>query len=534
MDAESQVPEVHIQRATTAHHPTEVLIIGAGPTGLVLALWLARYGVSFRIIERHSGPGQASRAIAVQARTLEFYRQLGFAEEAIQRGIKIESLHLREANHEVAQFRLGDFGEGISPFPFVLSLPQDQHEQLLVEQLAAVGITVEWNTELVAFEDDGAQVRATLRKEGVEETCEAAYICGCDGAHSTVRHGLGIGFPGGTYDQRFYLADVRARGTALSDKDFNICLGDRWFCAILPVRNTGSNRLIGIVPEELADQESLTFEDIRPIIEEAVDLKVDAVNWFSTYRVHHRVAEHFRKGRAFIAGDAGHVHSPAGGQGMNTGIGDAVNLAWKLAAVLRGHIVPTQLDTYESERMAFARLLVSTTDRAFQTVVSRDWEGRLFRTVLAPHLAPMLLGFSGVRRAAFRLISQTRIHYRDSPLSEGITGELHGGDRLPWVAELDNFAPLRSLDWQIHVYGETGSELHQIEKATGIPLHIFPWHDAAHEAGFTRDAVYVIRPDGYIALAAASQHIGEVAAYLARQAIRPFLDPAKESSSSNE
>ena len=166
------------------------------------------------------------------------------------------------------------------------------------------------------------------------------------------------------------------------------------------------------------------------------------MNWFSAYRVHHRVADHFRAGRVFLPGDAGHVHSPAGGQGMNTGIGDAVNLAWKLAAVLGGRARGVLLDSYEAERIPFARSLVATTDRVFEAVVGRGLFARLVRTVFAPCVLPLALRFAAVRRAQFRLVSQTRIAYRESPLSDGSAGEVHAGDRLPWVEGTDNFAPL--------------------------------------------------------------------------------------------
>ena len=213
-----------------------------------------------------------------------------------------------------------------------------------------------------------------------------------------------------------------------------MCLSTNAFLLVFPIRSTGMHRLIGIVPEELKDRVGLTYDDLRPFVEQQIHLQVGAVNWFSSYRVHHRVADHFRRGRAFIAGDAGHIHSPAGGQGMNTGIGDAVNLAWKLAAVLQGRADASILDTYETERIAFARSLVATTDQMFQLMVGLGLRGRIFRDTLLPHLAPFLMGFSGARLAAFRMVSQTRINYRGSALSVGEAGDIHGGDRLPWVS----------------------------------------------------------------------------------------------------
>jgi 2-polyprenyl-6-methoxyphenol hydroxylase-like FAD-dependent oxidoreductase len=500
----------------------DVLIIGAGPTGLTLALWLARLGVNLRIIEKNSGPGQQSRAMAVQARTLEFYRQLGFAEEAISRGFKLDSIHLREAGVEVAHFHLGDLGAGLSPYPFVLSFPQDDHERLLIEQLSAAGVEVEWETELTAFREENGRVDATLHKGEDDENVQVAYLCGCDGARSTVRQGLGLDFQGGTYAQTFFVADTEAT-CPYGDREVTICLGEDNFFAIFPIRSSGMRRALGTFPPHLEGREDASFEDVRPQLEAVANLLVSKVNWFTTYRVHHRVTGKFRVGRVFIAGDAAHVHSPAGGQGMNTGIGDAVNLAWKLAAVLNRRASPALLDTYEAERLPFAKLLVSTTDAAFQLLVGKGLLGKTFRTLVLPHIAPALLRLPFVRTLAFKVISQTRIRYRESALSTGHAGNLRAGDRLPWLAEADNFAPLQSLDWQIHIYGDAGVEVTGPIAETGIPLHRFAYSEEARAAGMARDAIYLIRPDGYLALIDSGQDPNRLANYLNRLAIRPAI-----------
>src|SRR5262249_55652925 len=173
-----------------------VLIVGAGPPGLALALWLARAGAPFRLIDRKAEPGEGSRAMAVQARTLEFYRQLGIAGDVIAGGFRLDRLHLRNRSREIATIPLGDVGKGLSPYPFALSYPQDDHERFLIDRLRAAGHAVEWNTELTGLTQQEGGVQAVLRKQGTEETWSGSYLCGCDGARSTVRHGLGIGFPG--------------------------------------------------------------------------------------------------------------------------------------------------------------------------------------------------------------------------------------------------------------------------------------------------------------------------------------------------
>jgi hypothetical protein len=233
------------------------------------------------------------------------------------------------------------------------------------------------------------------------------------------------------------------------------------------------------------------------------------------------VAERFRHGRSFIAGDAGHVHSPAGGQGMNTGIGDAVNLAWKLAHVVGGRAAPSLLDTYEPERIAFARRLVATTDTAFQFIVDETLRGRLFRTVLVPYLAPLALRLPAVQRLAFRTVSQIGIHYRESALSAGAAGTVHGGDRLPWVEADDNFAPLAAIDWQVHVYGTVTEALRAAARARGLAVHELPWSEDAAAAGLARDALYLVRPDGHVAVADPRQDVAAIDRVLGAFRIAP-------------
>ena len=505
-----------------------VLIAGAGPTGLNLALSLARRSVPFRILSESEGPGEHSRAMVVQARTLEFYGQYGFADEMIEQGVIAGAAHLREGGNdargrEVVSFSFKDLGEGLSPYPFALAYPQDDHERFLVDKLKALGAAVEWRSRLTGFTQDGDGVRATIVCDGQTEETKACYVCGCDGARSMVRETLGVGFPGGTYDQLFFVADVKIdRGF---ERDLYINLGEHILTLMFPVRSSGMQRLIGLVPPELSERSDLTFEDIRSQIEKLLDIRVTEVNWFSKYRVHHRVADRFRIGRAFLLGDAGHIHSPVGGQGMNTGIGDSVNLGWKLAHVLQGRADPSLLDSYERERIAFARSLVSTTDRAFTPIVTEGLKGELTRKFLAPLFVTAATHFALSRHAIFRLVSQTRIHYSDSPLSEGRAGEVRGGDRLPWVrigadGDGDNFLPLRSLDWQVHVYGEIEDGLASACRQIGLAAHIFAWSDAANHAGLEQDAMYLIRPDGHIALASAEQSAAKLGAFVERFGLR--------------
>jgi hypothetical protein len=358
---------------------------------------------------------------------------------------------------------------------------------------------------LVRFEQNHERVQAVLKRpDGTEGVCQAGYLAGCDGAHSTVRESLTIGFPGGTYSGLFYVADVDAAGPA-ADGEIHVDLEEADFLAVFPLKSLGRLRLIGPVRWRL-DQEhrELTFNDISPRAIENLKLTIANVNWFSTYRVHHRVAARFREGRVFLLGDAAHVHSPVGGQGMNTGIGDTVNLAWKLAAVMNGGARDSLLATYELERIGFARRLVATTDRAFTLVTKQGVLARWVRTRLVPRIAPPMFRLAPVRRFLFRTVSQIGVNYRHSPLSVGAAGAGRGGDRLPWVETEpggDNFAPLASLTWQVHVYGEPRQGLAEVCGELRLPLHIFVWRPGMRRAGLLRAAVYLVRPDGYVGLA---------------------------------
>ena len=482
---------------------SDVLIVGAGPTGLVLALWLAKLGVGVRIIDKTAGPGTTSRAVAVAAHTLELYRQLDLADAVVAGGHKVLAANLWVRGETAARVPFEEIGKDLSPFSFLQIFPQDEHERLLVERLKRLGVTVERRTELLGFTDAGDRVVARLRGEHGEETSEFNYLAGCDGAHSIVRETIGADFSGGTYRELFYVADVDASGEPING-ELHIDLDEADFLAIFPLADTRRVRLIGTVRDERADQaDTLTFDDVSSQAIENLKIKIEKVNWFSTYHVHHRVAGQFRKGRAFLLGDAAHVHSPVGGQGMNTGIGDAINLAWKLSSVLAARAPDTLLDSYGIERIAFARRLVATTDRVFTLVTAEGRIADLLRRRIAPIVVPRILGIDRVREFIFRTVSQITLNYRDSPVSEGSAGDVHGGERLPWapVEGSDNFTSLAATEWQIHIYGAASEDVSAWCAHHQVPLHVFDWQPAHETAGLARDALYLLRPDTYVALA---------------------------------
>jgi 2-polyprenyl-6-methoxyphenol hydroxylase-like FAD-dependent oxidoreductase len=500
---------------------TEVLIVGAGPTGLVLAHWLHRLGVAFRIVDKAQAPAQQSRALAVHARTLELYAQLRLAQSAIERGIVMPRLGVWRDRRRVAEAAFGPAGEGQTPYPYLLTFPQDEHERFLIERLEAQGVRVERGLELTDLAETGGGWRATLSKGAAVETIDARFVCGCDGAHSAVRHQLGVPFKGAPYAEQFFVADVEAIGSA-ADRAFNLCLDADGICVVAPVRRTGAHRLIGLVPPDKQNKSDLEFRDVQRLVARVTGLTVRKVNWFSAYHVHHRMAERFRQGGAFLLGDAAHIHSPVGGQGMNTGIGDASNLAWKLADVIRGRADAKLLDTYETERMAFARRLLATTDVLFKRVADRGAAGRLWRTSLLPAGLPLVFGTLASRRSAFRTASQIGIDYHRSPLSAGGAGRVRGGDRLPWLDwdGGDNYETLKVCDWRLQVYGRAKPPLQALAGELGVGLDVYAHTPEAAQAGFMKDALYLVRPDGYVAFAEPHQKPGALRRFLQRNGLR--------------
>ncbi len=526
---------MNIRPPESARQFAPVLIVGAGPTGLVLALWLTAMGVAVRIIDKTAAPGTSSRALALHARTLELYRQMDLAEAVMARGHHVSAATLWVKGRKIRRIVPRKTGEDLTPYARLQIFPQDEHERLLIDRLAAMGVAVERGVELLDYRDEGDAVVARLSTPGGEEAKEeefrCAYLMGADGARSSVRRIMGVDFAGSTYGQVFYVADVEGSGPAMdgelhADIDWTDPLG------VFPL-GKGRARLIGTVADR-DGIEGLTFGDVAARATRHMRIDVGRVNWFSVYRVHKRVAEHFRKGRAFLLGDAAHIHSPAGGQGMNTGIGDAVNLAWKIAAVLSGAADARLLDTYEAERIGFARQLLVTTDRMFGFMTSTGKLTEFVRVWLLPYVLPALASIRPFREWRFRSVSQIAVNYRGGALSEGTVGKVEGGDRLPWVGSgvgsgvgggpgdaQGNHAPLARIGWQVHVYGAAGGDIAAWCRAHDVALHVFAFTPAHARAGLRRDALYLIRPDTYIALASARPSADELDRYFADRRIAP-------------
>ncbi len=501
----------------------EVLIVGAGPTGLVLALWLTKMGVRVRIVDRTSQPGTTSRALAVHARTLELYRQLDLDGPIVEKGYTVAGARLWLGGKEAARVPFEKIVSDLTPYGFLHIFPQDEHERLLIDRLEKLGVRIERPVELLEYTERAESIEAQLRRsDGTVSRATAQFVAGCDGAHSTVRNVMKSEFPGGTYPQVFYVADIEGTGPAFNG-DLNVDLEESDFLAIFPLADKGRIRLIGAIrPGEGKNLDQLTFDDVSDHAARALGLKVDKLNWFSVYHVSHRVTDHFRKGRSFLLGDAAHIHTPVGGQGMNTGIGDAINLAWKLKAVLAGQANDSVLDTFEMERRAFALRLVNTTDQAFRFVASSGHLAEIVRHRVAPILLPQIVKFDAVRDFMFRTISQITLNYRGKGLESGHAGSVHGGERLPWVrgAGFDNYDALKSMDWQVHIYGEAHDSLKRWCHERGISLRAYRWDRGMADCGLKEDAVYLLRPDTYVAFASATQDTNNIDNFLAGVGIR--------------
>lgn len=496
----------------------DVLVVGAGPTGLMLACQLARRGLRVLIIDRHAGPSLQTRALGVQARTLEIYAKLGIADRALELGKRGTGANMWAQGRHMARVPLGEAGKRLTPYPFILILGQDDNERIMSEKLRDLGVSVEWNTELVGLEQEADKVTATIRlPHGTQRKITAAWVAGCDGAHSAVRELNAITFPGAPYEHVFFVADVEATGSMVAD-EVNIYLFREGFHLLFPMRGKDHWRVVGIVPPDLRDKSDLAFEAMIPALRSEAESKLSftACSWFSTYRIHHRSARHFRDRRCFLLGDAAHIHSPVGAQGMNTGLQDAYNLAWKLALVVSDQAKATLLDTYEEERLPVARRLLATTDRAFRLVVSDSWFAGLLRTKVLARIAAFALSLEAIQRIAFRTVSQTGINYRNSSLSETLQslpgGAPRGGDRFPWLRlKFEPNGPIEDLfqkldDTQLNliVIGQVLPP-EELPGLTGLcrihPIPADPVNDAElARARIPQAAFYLLRPDGHVGL----------------------------------
>jgi 2-polyprenyl-6-methoxyphenol hydroxylase-like FAD-dependent oxidoreductase len=420
---------------------TQVLIVGAGPSGLMMAAQLLRYGVQPIIIDSKQGPTNHSKALAVQARSLEIYRQMGVIDRIISGGKQAGGVIFNENGSPIASMSLSNVGEGETPFPFIHLYQQSKNERLLLDFLTTNCCPVYWETNLVSVKQTAQQTEVQLQvgQETVNLTCD--WLIGADGAHSTVRKQLQIPFNGDTYQHEFYLADVELGNEELNGDKVQLYLSKKGFSGFFPMPEANCYRIIGNLPEEFDSTENLQLEQVLPHLKAVTKLAINVVhnNWFTTYRLHHRMADEFRKQHCFLIGDAAHIHSPVGGQGMNTGLQDAYNLAWKLAGVVNNQLKESILNSYAAERMPVAKELLNTTDKVFKIILSQNWLTNLFKKWIMPYLLKFVWSKENWRELFFRRVSQIDISYRDSKINLHLsnTTKIKAGDRLPYLKVFD-------------------------------------------------------------------------------------------------
>jgi len=541
---------------------TDILIVGAGPTGLALATQLESFHIPFRLVDRSLDRAHESRAAAVQARTIEMLQPYGLADALVARGNASANLELHFDGGRTGELPLGDFGATDTRFPFILFVSQAETEALLGEYLAARGVTIERRMELAGYKTDTKGVEVVLRDAGgVEQRVRTKYLVGCDGAHSTVRKLAGIPFEGDAYLQSFMLGDVEldaSPGAApLSPDTVHSFPGRYGVAMIFPLGKPATWRVIAMStrnstrPVKVAPGEEnkpmtteLTLAELQGAIDDATAsaLRVRDPVWMTHFRLHHRQASHYRAGRVFLAGDAAHIHSPVGAQGMNTGMQDAWNLGWKLAFVARRAADASLLDSYEAERWPVGHALLRYTDRIFGLFTRAMSSGGLaswVRRNVIPRIAPAVIRAEWLRTFAFRFVSELGIGYRKSDaVVEGTPALDRGpraGDRLPDAAVMLNGRATtlqhELVGSRLHVllcggaeaFSESADALERITQRYGDSVAVrrlsrSPALDTLVDAsgaalarlGVRASGVYVVRPDGYVGYRCAGVELGDM------------------------
>lgn len=481
-----------------------VLIVGAGPTGMTAAIELKRMGMDVRVVDKADHMARYSQALVVQARTLEQFQRYGIADEALSRGRKMHEAKFYSEGKLIVDFKLNHVE---SPYPFALFIPQSETEALLNRHMESLGIKTEREVELISLVQK-PEIRATLRHaDGRTEEVSPRWLIGCDGAHSVVREKTGTAFEGAQVGMSFFLADAEMTGPDMPQDELSLHVshGNVVFMARLTDRVV---RLIVALHEQpkMDRDQKLTINDFQAIVDRVgVRIQIRSAEWMTPFHVTDRQAEHYRVGNVFLAGDASHIHSPVGGQGMNTGIQDVANLAWKLAAVSRG-AHDALLDSYEEERGEVGRALLRFTERGLKlATISNPIVEKLRDT-----FAPIVVLLPPVQRGAVGFVSETAIEYRSSSIvaDYGGDGHMRAGDRLPDLP-LQNRIVRSSLleDWTAPKHRVFGLNLdkddietmkREIRDADVVAVATSDFYDEGRRLLGDDGKVFVLRPDGYV------------------------------------
>jgi 2-polyprenyl-6-methoxyphenol hydroxylase-like FAD-dependent oxidoreductase len=482
---------------------TQVVIVGAGPTGLSMAAQLTRYGIDFIITEKNEKTTLLSKAVVVQARSMEIFQELGIAEEAIKRGRMTTAIRLFYKGKQKVCVDFARFGEGMSAFPFTLSLEQSKTETLLAEYLSENGKQIHWKTEFSHFvqHENGISVYGN-KGNGKIQQIDAQYLIGCDGSSSPIRRQLGCTFEGDTLPKIFYVADVTLKSPVISKDELFMYLVKKGFILFFPMEGEGHYRIIGILPNADENHEQHKFSDIQDSIKTQIvsPVEFEEIKWFATYKVHSRMANVFSKGNVFIAGDAAHIHTPAGGQGMNTGIQDAYNLAWKLALVIRGKAKQQLLGTYNTERIQNAKHLLHTTDRLFDVMAGTTGFLNFLRLRVFPKLMGFMVKTTFLKKRFFPLLSQTGIAYPNSDLSVTSTlNNIKAGDRMPYFVfsyGKQIFDYLNEPAFKLLFFGNAANNYYKPQVDLKIGTYSFEEIPAVFDNH--KDFYILLRPDNHI------------------------------------
>lgn len=483
----------------------KVLIAGAGPVGLTLANELVRHGISVRIVDKSAARTDKSKALVLWSRTLELLDDAGYAEGFLAAGMQAHGAQISTGTETVARvsFNLVD-----SRFAFALMIAQSETERVLEERLAAAGVTVERTVELTGFTDRGASVEAVLtRANAARETIEADWLVGCDGAHSTVRHGLGFAFEGSTLQSRWALADGHIAGLAPADH-LHIFWHREGILAFFPIVGDRWRVIANLGPaEEGETQPDPTLGDINVLMARrgSPGIVMSDPVWLAAFRINERKVRDYSRGRVFLAGDAAHIHSPAGGQGMNTGMQDAFNLSWKLALVIEGAAKPSLLDSYSPERTAVGDRVLKNAGRLTEAATLSNPLLQDVRNAIVRFAAT----FPHFQHKVADQLAEMDIGYPDSPLTAGngrvASGPISGErwpHRLPEGAGGRKFTALGPADLV------AGLAAKFPKLVVGAPAG-----DPAHAT-----ALRLIRPDGYVGFAGSPKDALRAEAYLANLA----------------
>jgi len=507
----------------TAENETEVLIVGAGPAGLMMACQLAIQGIRFRIIDKKEKPTTHSGALIIQARSIEIFDQMGIAHKFINEGIIANHINILFNGKQLQKMSIKNIGSGVSKFPYLLMVKQAKTEEILTDFIHTREYSIERGHELLNLYQDSTGVTAEIKNpDGSMESLKTHYLIAADGGKSSIREQLKIPFIGKSHNKSLFIIDCKT--DIKSPEDIFILVTNNSISGFFPMSD-GKWRIDGTIPTALKQKETLTFDDVEEHFSERNKMETQLYDpeWFSVFHSHQHHAAIFQKERCFLIGDAAHIQSPVGAQGMNTGLQDAFNLSWKLAFVLNGKSDHALLNTFTRERLPVAINTARTTDYIFNLLTSETIFNKTFRRYLFPFiikkLSSVIESENMISRYLFKSVSQTGINYRESLMSRNVSinffpsQSLRPGDRLPFItfnekdSEINIQEKVKATAFHLFIFSVNLPSESQIKKLeeyrntltfeiilqTGLNKNLF------RSLGIKKKGFLLVRPDLYIA-----------------------------------